>query len=261
MEILKKATGIAEAELEWKLESADGNAFLIAEERKEKHELEYSKLMFEQSKLEKLSYLLKNPNISRALTSAGKAVTSDRMAGNVDLGDRASVAPASVADSIKGKANLMSKMGIPGGKSPFGGGGNPFAAAAAAKGLGGGGLPGGGGGGGGGGGAPAGFLSQLTGGTRTALKAKAITVESAREKLVKLVKGEKSQVDKIPIKLADFNVVVEALEAVINASDDQFANVAKAKLEELKQQDKEVSDTTTATTTATTNNNNNNNNN
>ena len=128
-------------------------------------------------------------------------------------------------------------------------------------GAGGGGGANNGGAGGGGGGAPAGFLSQLTGGTRTALKAKAITVESAREKLVKLVKGEKSQVDKIPIKLADFNVVVEALEAVINASDDQFANVAKAKLEELKQQDKEVSDTTTATTTATTNNNNNNNNN
>eukprot|EP00519_Triparma_laevis_P004341 CAMPEP_0182512376 /NCGR_PEP_ID=MMETSP1321-20130603/32070_1 /TAXON_ID=91990 /ORGANISM="Bolidomonas sp., Strain RCC1657" /LENGTH=1089 /DNA_ID=CAMNT_0024719187 /DNA_START=152 /DNA_END=3417 /DNA_ORIENTATION=+ len=92
MQILKKATGMAEAELQWAIESSTGNSFLMAEEKKSFHELEYSKLMFEMSKVDKLLYLLKNPNIGRALVSASKAISEERLrkkSENEDKGDDA----------------------------------------------------------------------------------------------------------------------------------------------------------------------------
>ena len=257
MLILKKATGMAEAELEWAIESSSGNAFLMAEEKKAHHELEYSKLMFEMSKLDKLMYLLKNPNIGRALVSAGKAIAEERIMKKKDSageggGDEPPGAPA-LQKTLSSRAPppflaaiqlKKSESGSGGGDdapsakppNPFGGG-NPFAAAAAAKGLvGGGGI----------GGLPkgpmggAGFLSQLTGGARSGIKGKQMTIKSSREKLKKLLVGEQKQVDAIPFKLKDFNVVVDALQAVLDADDSSFASVAKEQNELLKNKDKDL---------------------
>eukprot|EP00518_Triparma_eleuthera_P015945 CAMPEP_0197571044 /NCGR_PEP_ID=MMETSP1320-20131121/41752_1 /TAXON_ID=91990 /ORGANISM="Bolidomonas sp., Strain RCC2347" /LENGTH=1853 /DNA_ID=CAMNT_0043133525 /DNA_START=185 /DNA_END=5743 /DNA_ORIENTATION=- len=249
MLILKKATGMAEAELQWAIESSSGNAFLMAEEKKAYHELEYSKLMFEMSKLDKLMYLLKNPNIGRALVSASKAIAEERILKKEDGGgDGEPPGVPALQKTLSARAPppflaQLKKGGGDGGgddaparPSPFGGG-NPFAAAAAAKGL---------GGGGGIGGLPkgpmggAGFLSQLTGGARSGLKSKQVTIKSSREKLQKLLVGEQKQVDAIPFKLKDFNVIVDALKAVLDADDDNFASVAKEQNEHLKAKDKEL---------------------
>ncbi|GMH87821.1 hypothetical protein TL16_g10972 [Triparma laevis f. inornata] len=241
MQILKKATGMAEAELQWAIESSTGNSFLMAEEKKSFHELEYSKLMFEMSKTEKLLYLLKNPNIGRALVSAGKAISEERLrkkSDNEGGGDAtpkfnplekqmsSRAPPAFLAQLKDGGAKSSPKAARP---NPFGGG-NPFAAAVPAK-NGGGGPPKGG----------TGFLSQLTrGGVGGGLKKSAITIKASREKLEKLLVGEQKQVDAIPYKLKDFEFVVDLIKAVLDADDDNFANTAKAKNEELKAKDKEL---------------------
>jgi len=257
MQILKKATGMAEAELEWAIESSNGNAFLMAEEKKAYHELEYSKMMFEMSKLDKMMYLLKNPNNGRALTSASKSIAEERVRTEKDSGgkgngeeredDKAPLLgsrkpPAFLAQlrtkggcggDGDGEDQSVASGGSGGRPNPFGGpGANPFAAAAATKGLVGGGL-----------GAPMGgrgFLSQLTGGARTGAKGKTVTIKSAREKLVKLLVGEKKQVEQIPFKLKDFNVIVDALEKVLASGEADFAATAKEVNEELKQKDKDL---------------------
>jgi len=197
----------------------------MAEEKKEFHELEYSKLMFEMSKLDKVSYLLKNPNIGRALVSASKAIAEERIQKKDDDATDAGK-KEEAANPIGGMlAKQMSARAPP----PF------FAAAAAGLGalpLGktGGGKPGG-----------AGFLSQLTGGAKGGgTKGKAVLIKDAREKLKKLLVTEQKQVDSIPFKLKDFCVIVDALKAVIDASDEDFAKVAKERNDQLKEKDKQL---------------------
>ena len=214
-------------------------------------------MMFEMSKLDKVMYLLKNPNIGRALTSASKSIAEERVLTKKDSGGKAadddkeddkapllgSRKPPPFLAQLRKKgcgggddeSVASSSSGGGGGRppNPFGGG-NPFAAAAAAKGLGG---PGGGGGPPMGG---RGFLSQLTGGARSGMKGKTITIKSAREKLEKLLVGEKKQVEQIPFKLKDFNVIVDALEKVLGSDDADFAATAKEVNEELKAKDKEL---------------------
>ncbi|KAK3281164.1 hypothetical protein CYMTET_11029 [Cymbomonas tetramitiformis] len=71
--VLQKATGLSEAELQWKIESASTNSYLMAEEKLQTSEKEYQQLLCTQEEYERTVFELKNPNVLRTLQAAAKA--------------------------------------------------------------------------------------------------------------------------------------------------------------------------------------------
>ena len=255
IEMLQKVAGLTDAELQWKIEAQSGDAVLIAEERVHEAENNYTKIMYEQSKFEKVAYLLKNPNIERTLKTVAKA--SDAAPAVAPGGPGPALAPggkpnmnamlgAALAkktgggddDATAAKPNMNAMLGAALAKKT-GGGGDDAAAAkpnmnamlggALAKKAGGpmggalGGIAGGLGG-------LKGGLAGLGGGG--GIK-KGVTFAAARQKLQMRIDGEKKALESLPAD-KDLSVIVDALEGVMALPDAELAAGANRALKDLE---------------------------
>mmetsp|Transcript_46086 Transcript_46086/g.128261 ORF Transcript_46086/g.128261 Transcript_46086/m.128261 type:complete len:757 (+) Transcript_46086:194-2464(+) len=236
VQVLMATGNMSQAELQWKLDSAGKNACLVAEKKLKVAEDGYSSLMYNQSKLEKLTYLLRNPNVDRALKLAkkAKAPSNDAEGSGVGGGGLAALGgggggpmggagglaaalakrQADCADAVAAppKPDMKSMLGGALAKRP-----NPFGAS---------GPPGG---------PMSGALGGLKGGLGGLKKGGGAeaTYESARKKIQKEIKACQKEVASLPPD-QDFRIPIEAMQRVVDAPDTKMNQVATMVIESLE---------------------------